>query len=113
MVTTFRCKNRTEFTPNLQILIFKLTFLRFFDEVAIVAWCTVSYPDPDIHEVFSLEDFDNCENFSDYPVHFTNDYDVEGFIVRPSISPLVRYFVSRSQCNAGLKVKIMTNTGPE
>ena len=108
MVTTLWCKIRL----YLHQRFLKWLLIRFFGEVAIIAWCSGTNTPSDIYEVKTYEDFESCTNLSEHPVHFSQDNDVEGFIVRPRLSPLVQYFVSKSQCKDGLKVSVLTNTGP-
>merc|ERR1712227_246380 len=98
--------------PNVIVLPWNLKWIRengddfmiFYGQFAVVAWCSGKNTETDIYEVYSYEDFKHCTNHSDYPVHYSQDNDVEGFIVRPRTSPLVRYFVSKSKCKSGLKL---------
>ena len=69
---------------------------------AIVAWCDGQ--ETDIYEVETEEDFTKCENLSEDPVTYSSNRDVDGFIVH---GPGNRYFVSKSKCGDGLKVKIV------
>ena len=74
----------------------------------VVAWCTETAPETDIYEVQSEEDFYNCTNLSENPVHYSQDNDVEGFIVRPGLPSRDRFFVSKTQCKDGLKLRVHT-----
>ena len=67
---------------------------------AIVAWCDGQ--EKDIYEVETEEDFNNCQNLPEDPVTYSSNGQVDGFIVH---GPGDRYFVSKSQCTEGLKVK--------
>ena len=68
----------------------------------IVAWCDGL--EKDIYEVETEEDFDNCENLPEDPVTYSSHDSVDGFIVH---NPGNRYFVSKSKCGEGLKVKMI------
>ena len=69
---------------------------------AIVAWCDGLKTD--IYEVETEEDFDKCENLPNDPVTYSKNHHVDGFIVH---GPGNRYYVSKSKCEEGLKVKIV------
>ena len=71
---------------------------------AIVAWCNKEEI-TDIYEVSTEEDFRDCSNLPDYLMHISKfDYDIEGFVLHPRTKP--RYFVSKSLCKYGFKVKV-------
>ena len=69
---------------------------------AIVAWCGVGQTD--IYEVESEEDFNNCENLLEDPVTYSSHDSLDGFIVHNATE--YKYFVSKSKCNEGFKLKI-------
>ena len=73
---------------------------------AIVAWCEGFNTVTDIYEVKTKDDFDNCTNLPEYPVHYSQEYEVEGFIVQLTRDVQKRYFVSKSQCKNGFKFEI-------
>ena len=68
---------------------------------AIIAWCDGK--EKGIYEVVTEKDFDNCENLPEYPVTYSSNDPVDGFIVH---GPGPRYFVSKWLCEEGMKVKI-------
>ena len=72
------------------------------DLIVIIAWCDGL--ETDIYEVETEEDFDNCKNLPEYPVTYSSNNSVDGFIVH---GPGPKYFVSKSKCKDGLKVKIV------
>ena len=74
----------------------------------MIAWCNGYLMD--IYEVFNEEDFQNCINLSEHPTHYSNDYDIEGFVLRqPTMGIQTRGFVSKTRCKDGFKVKVTWN----
>ena len=93
--------------PLLKLLVGAKTPLNHFilsicNNSAMIAWCTDQ--EMDIYEVFSEEDFNNCNNLSENPTHYSKDYEIEGFVIRPTNA--TRYFVSKMMCGDGFKVKV-------
>ena len=87
------------------VLCFTIVQKHFFSpckNTAVVVWCNDS--EADIYEVETQEDFDNCSNLPDDQESDTDsDDEMQGFLVKPGKT---RHFVSKSQCDQGMKAKI-------
>ena len=67
-----------------------------------VAWC--SSEKTDVYEVKTKQDFDSCTNMNRRLSDKYDDAAIRGFAVRPGKT---RYFVSKSQCKDGVKLRII------
>ena len=72
----------------------------------MIAWCNTADV-RDLVEVQTEEDFNECKNLPSNPMIFQTEGGVDGVLVRKG--PTSRYFVSRSACTIGWKIRIVFN----
>ena len=78
------------------------SFFRACHNSAFVAWC--SDEEADVYEVDNQKDYDSCSNMKMKFSDEFDDQDIRGFIINPGKT---KYFVSKSKCRDGMKLKIV------